>query len=380
MLIINIDNYNMLFQKFIDLIDWKSLKIASFKLNIDYLTIENHLKALIYFQIAELDYLRDIHEFMQSKSDLTQIIKGVSLGSLSNYNNKINYTVLLPVINSILIKSFISIPANKRIEKFGSVKLIDSSTISTCITYFKWAEFRASKAGIKVHTKFDLGKGIPETIVVTNAKEHDKSALEKLITEKNCIYIFDRAYVDYRCFDGYSQNDKYFISRLKNNALISEVKNLDITYCDCNHKLLDKDTEIIYDKIVYLGHNYNYKTKEKYRVIKIVDSQNREITFVTNIFNLSTEEISWLYKKRWEIELFFKWIKQNLKIKRFIGHSLNAVMMQIISAIMTFLMLKLIEKESITAFGLTIIKRRIKHCLSKKVNSPEFSWANFLGS
>ncbi|EPY6469334.1 MULTISPECIES: transposase [Clostridium] len=79
-----------------------------------------------------------------------------------------------------------------------------------------------------------------------------------------------------------------------------------MTYCDCNHKLLDKDTEIIYNKIVYLRHNYNYKTKEKYRVIKIVDSQNREITFVTNIFNLSTEEISWLYKKRWEIELFFK--------------------------------------------------------------------------
>ncbi|NFN88748.1 transposase [Clostridium sporogenes] len=103
------------------------------------------------------------------------------------------------------------------------------------------------------------------------------------------------------------------------------------------------------------------------------------MTFVTNIFNLLTEEIAWLYKKRWEIELFFKWIKQNLKIKKFIGHSLKAVMMQIISAIMTFLMLKLIEKESITSFGLTIIKRRIKHCLSKKINSKKFSWFNFLG-
>ncbi|MGO5067385.1 MULTISPECIES: transposase [unclassified Clostridium] len=84
-------------------------------------------------------------------------------------------------------------------------------------------------------------------------------------------------------------------------------------------------------------------------------------------------------QKRWEIELFFKWIKQNLKIKKFIGHSLKAVMMQIISAIMTFLMLKLIEKESIASFGLTIIKRRIKHCLSKKINSKKFSWFNFLG-
>ena len=128
-----------------------------------------------------------------------------------------------------------------------------------------------------------------------------------------------------------------------------------------------------------MGNKYNYKTKQKYRIIKIVDSQDREIVFVTNIFNLSTEEIAWLYKKRWEIELFFKWIKQNLKIKKFIGHSLNAVMMQIISAILTFLMLKLVEKESITAYGLTTIKRRIKHCLTIKVSLKEFIWANFLG-
>ncbi|MGO5067384.1 MULTISPECIES: transposase [unclassified Clostridium] len=212
---------------------------------------------------------------MQSKSDLTQIIKGVSLGSLSNYNNKINYNVLIPVINNLLIKSFISIPINKRFEKFGSVKLIDSSRISTCITYFKWAEYKASKAGIKVHTKFDLGIGIPESIIVTNAKEHDNSIIGKLTVGKNCIYIFHRAYVDYQCFDEYSQNDKYFISRLKSNAIIDELENLDITYCDNEHKLLDKDIKIIHDKIVYLGHKYNYKTEKKYRIIKIVDSQNR---------------------------------------------------------------------------------------------------------
>ncbi|NFS06870.1 IS4 family transposase [Clostridium botulinum] len=234
------------------------------------------------------------------------MIKGASLGSLSNYNNNIDYKVLLSVINSILIQALISIPANRRTKKSGSVKLLDSSTISTCITHFKWAEFRATKAGIKIHTKFNLGRGIPETIIVTNAKEHDITILKELMTEKNCIYIFDKAYVDYRNFDDYSQNNKYFISRLKNNAIISETPNLNITYCDCTNKLLDKNTEIIYDKRVYLEHKYNFKTKEKYRFIKIVDFQNREITFVTNISNLSTKEIAWLYKKRWQIELFFK--------------------------------------------------------------------------
>ena len=377
MLIIK-DNYTLLFQKLIDLIDWNILKIYAYKLDIDYLTIKNHLKSLIYFHIAELDSLRDISDFMKSPSDLKQLINGVSLGSLSNYNNKINYEVLLPVMNDIILKALISIPVNKRIKKFGSVKLIDSTTVSMGMTYFNWAKFRSTKAGIKVHTKFDLGKNIPETIIVTNAKVHDKNKLEELMSEENCIYIYDRAYVDYKQSDHYTKTKRFFISRLKKNAITDEVENLEITRCD--EKLLDDNVKIVYDKVVYLGNESSYKTTEKYRVIQVLDKDDNELVFITNILYLSTEEIAWLYKKRWEIELFFKWIKQKLKIKKFIGNSLNAVMMQIISAIITFIILRLIQTEVNSAYGLTTIKRIIKHSLTNEINIKEFSWFVFLGS
>lgn len=377
MLIIK-DNYTLVFQKLIDLIDWNILKIFAYKLDIDYLTIENHLKSLIYFHIAELDSLRDINDFMKSPSDLKQLIKGVSLGSLSNYNNKINHEILLPIMNDVILKALISIPVSQRIKKFGSVKLIDSTTVSMGMTYFNWAKFRSKKAGIKMHTKFDLGKNIPETIVVTNAKVHDKNKLDELMSEENCIYIYDRAYVDYAQSDHYTKTNRFFISRLKKNAIIDEVETLDITRCD--EKLLDDNITIIYDKIVYLGKESTYKTTERYRIIKVLDKDNNELVFITNIFYLSTEEIAWLYKKRWEIELFFKWIKQKLKIKRFIGNSLNAVMMQIISAIITFIILRLIQTEVNSAYGLTTIKRIIKHSLTNKVNIKKFSWFIFLGS
>ena len=198
------------------------------------------------------------------------------------------------------------------------------------------------------------------------------------MSEENCIYIYDRAYVDYEQSDYYTKTNRFFISRLKKNALIHEVESLDITLCD--EKLLDDNIKITYDKVVYLGQESTYKTTEKYRIIKVLDKDNNELVFITNIFNLSTEEIAWLYKKRWEIELFFKWIKQKLKIKKFIGNSLNAVMMQIISAIITFIILRLIQNEVNSAYGLTTIKRIIKHSLTTKVSINEFSWFIFLGS
>lgn len=280
-------------------------------------------------------------------------------------------------MNELIHTALDSLTTNEKLKNFGSVKLIDSSTISMAITYFEWAEFRSTKAGIKLHTKFDLGKGVPEQIIVSNAKPHDRTKLDELMTEKNAIYIFDKAYVDYKKFDKLNPNEKQFITRLKGNAIISEVQSLDVTYSKT--QLLDKETQIISDKVVYLGNEHN-KTKQKYRIIKIVTSENKELTFLTNIFTLSSEEIAWLYKKRWEIELFFKWIKQNLKIKKFIGHSLNAVMMQIITAIITFIMLKLVRERAGVAYGLLKIRRLLKYSITKLVNKDTFNWVLWLGS
>ena len=315
------NNYTTIFDKLLDIINYKTLEISAYKLNIDYNIALNHLKALIYFHLAKLDSLRDINDFMQSDSKLKESIKSVSLGTLSNYNNHIDYNVFVPVLNELISNALNQIPISEKIKRFGNVKLIDSSTISMAKTYFEWAEFRSTKAGIKLHTKFDLGKGVPELIVVSNAKSHDRAMIDDLITENNCIYIFDKGYIDYKKFDEFSGKGIQFITRLKDNAAITEESNLKITYSD--EMLLDDSINIIEDTICYLGTEGINMTKNKYRIISILDSEGQILTFITNIFEYSSEDISWLYKKRWEIELFFKWIKQNLKIKRLIKHSIT---------------------------------------------------------
>lgn len=373
----NKNNYITIFEELLDIINWNLLKQSTYKLNTDYFTAQNHLKALIYFHIAKLDSLRDLHNFMQSDSDIKEIIQGVSLGSLSNYNNNINFEAYIPIMNEVIKKAMVLLPINKDFQIPYPVKLIDSSTVGMTLTYFKWAEFRSTKAGIKLHTKYDLGRGIPEVIVVSNAKHHDKSKMDQLMTDKNCIYVYDKGYVDYKKFDQFTNDEKLFVTRLKDNAIVEEVENLKVSYCDIS--LLDKNITIVYDKVVYLGNKYINKTRNKYRIIKVIDAENKELTFVTNIQDLSSEEIAWLYKKRWEIELFFKWIKQHLKIKKFIGHSLNAVMNQVITAIITFIVIKLIQKASNSSFGLLKIKRLIKHSLTKLIDKDTFNWALWLG-
>lgn len=370
-------NYTTIFEKLLDIIDWNTLKISAYKLDIDYSTVFNHLKTLLYFHLAKLDSLRDISDFMQSDSELKELIKSVSLGTLSNYNNYIDYNVYMPILNELISKALKQLPVNEKFKKFGTIELIDSSTISMAKTYFKWAEFRSTKAGIKLHTKFNLNKGVPEVIIVSNAKSHDKTKMDELIIKGDYIYVFDKGYVDYRKFDELSNKNIKFVTRLKDNAAVTEVDNLKITYSDT--MLLEDSINIIEDSVCYLGTKDINMTEKQYRIITVVDSDGNILTFVTNIFEYTSEEIAWLYKKRWEIELFFKWVKQNLKIKRFIGNSLNAVMMQIASAIITFITIKLIQDKAKTAYGLLKIKRLIKHSLTKLVDDSLFAWGKWLG-
>jgi hypothetical protein len=371
-------NYITIFEKLLDIIDWNTLKKSTYKLDVDYNIASNHLKALLYFHLAKLDSLRDIDDFMHSDSKLNESIKSVSLGMLSNYNNHIDYNVYIPILNELISNALEKLPTSEKIKKFGTVKLIDSSTISMAKTYFQWAEFRSTKAGIKIHTRFNLNKGIPELVVISNAKPHDRTKMKELVTKDNCIYIFDKGYVDYKIFDEFSSKGIHFITRLKDNAAITEIANLEITYSETT--LLDDSINVIEDVIGYLGTKGINMTKKQYRVITVIDSEGQILTFVSNIFQYTSEDIAWLYKKRWEIELFFKWIKQNLKIKKFIGYSLNAVMIQVVSAIITFIILRLIQDVAKTAYGLLKIKRLIKHSLTKLVDDSLFSWGKWLGS
>lgn len=375
-------DYIKLFDKIIEFINWDTLKHTAFKLNTDnkvskFFT-KDHLKSMIYHHISQKDSLRDLSFGISMSSKLKETVASVSLSTLSYHNNKRNYEVFLPVLNELINKVLNTGSVNESLKRFGSIKLIDSTTISMSLNLYQWALFRSTKAGIKIHTRFDLNKGVPDAFVVTNAVEHDKTAMDSLIDSKHCIYVFDKGYLDYEKFDQYAEDEKYFVTRLKHNAVVTEVKDLKISHS--YERLLDVGTRIIYDKIVKLGSKYTYQTKQEYRLIKIIDKTGKELTFVTNIDDLFSEEIAFLYKKRWEIELFFKWIKQNLKFKTFVGRSLNAVMIQIITGIMTFAIFKLIEPLVETKIALIQIKRAIKANLFEIYEPDQFNWSYIFNS
>lgn len=370
-------DYSKLFDKFIEQIDWNILQYSTFKLNTDYKVSKfftsDHLKSMIYHHLEQKDSLRDTNKCICLSTRLKKVLKNVSLSTLAYHNKKRNYKVFLSVLSELIAKTLNTGSTNDILKRFGPVKLIDSTTISMALTFYNWALFRKTKAGIKIHTRFDLNKGIPDAFVVTNAADHDKTKMDDLISEKHCIYVLDKAYVDYNKFDKYTKEEKYFITRLKDNAIIEEINDLKVSYSE--KRFLDVGTEIIYDKVVKLGSPGTYQTKEDYRIIKIIDKQGKKLTFVTNIDDLLSEEIAWLYKKRWEIELFFKWIKQNLKFKTLVGHSLNAVMIQIITGIMTFIMLKALEPLAPKGFGFINIKRAVKENLLELYLTDKFSWS-----
>ena len=363
------NNYITLFEKFIGLIDWKLLQKSAITLNTDFkiqsFFTHQHLATMIYFHLCQHDGLRHLNQSIQD--NLVGILPSVSLGTLSHHNNNRDYQVFIPVMEKLIQTSLKTLTKEERLSKFGTIKMIDSTTVSMCLTFFGWAEFRSTKAGIKMHTSIDGATGIPDRIIFSNAKCHDRTKMDELMTDKDTIYICDRGYVDYKKFDIYTSKDIYFISRLKDNAKITEIEELPITYCDEQDALLPKGTIIVFDKKVRLGSEYSNLTKKTYRIVKIIDSTGKELTFVTNIMQYSSEEIAWLYKRRWDIELFFKWIKQHCKIKNFIGHSENAVRLQLLTGIITYLLFRLTWNEVPKVKSLIVLKRKIENLLLKVI-------------
>ena len=309
---------------------------------------------MIYFHICEHDGLRHLSQSVQD--NLKDILPTVSTTTLSNHNNNRDFRVFVPIMNTALQ----TLTRDERLAKFGTTKMIDSTTVSMCLTFFDWAKFRSTKAGIKMHTSIDGSTGIP-----------DRTKMDELMTDKGTIYICDKGYVDYKKFDTYTTKGIYFVSRLKDNAKITVTEELPITYSEEKNELLPKGCTILFDRRVRLGSEYINLTKQTYRIVKIVDPTGKELTFITNVMQFASEEIAWLYKRRWDIELFFKWIKQHCKIKKFIGHSENAVRLQMITGIITYLLFRLIWNEVPRIKSLIILKRKLENLLLKVFPSKQ---------
>jgi co-chaperonin GroES (HSP10) len=231
---------------------------------------------------------------------------------------------------------------------------IDSTIIDLCISLYDWAKFRKTKGGIKLHTKLNHAGYLPEVIIVSNAEDNDQKHAHRFHFSEGDIVLFDRGFNDYVRFANYSNEKIYFVTRMKDNAAYKIVKRNDVSsyaYITSDHV------------VAYTGYYSKRKCPLRLRRIRSIDPETKKaITILTNIFHLSAETIAALYKERWQIEIFFKTIKQNLKIKSFIGTSRNAVLSQIWVAMIAYLLLTyltFLSKHKWTVQSLHVIVSRI---------------------
>lgn len=245
--------------------------------------------------------------------------------------------------------------------KDHSIKLIDSTTISLCLSMFDWAKFRTAKGGIKIHTCFDDALQIPDLINITEAKTHDSKGLGQNVFPKNTIIIEDRAYFDFALMLNRIFAQNIFVTRIKTNTDYTIIKELELP--------LDKDQDILKDEIITLSGKKAIETtinEHNLRLITVYKvDDNKVIHIITNNLDWTARTIADLYKKRWDIELFFKAMKQNLQIKTFLGTSENAVKSQIYVALISYLLLELINRtiaKKVKTFSNFVEKIRV--CLA----------------
>lgn len=245
-------------------------------------------------------------------------------------------------------------------QKLGRLYLIDASTISLCLSQYLWADFRKTKGGVKLHQRlrFD-GGAIPDAATITVARKSDKSQLESLIVEEDdALNVFDRGYLDYKQFDLYCEKNIRFVTRLKNNACVEVLQEVEV----------DEESVIEEDLRVRLGQGKS-QMKSDLRLVVTQDTKGKSIMILTNDFKITAEEIGDIYRHRWQIELFFKWIKQHLTIKHLFGKSKSAVVNQLMIALITYCLMMVIKYKTAYKGRLLDIQRLLITCLDEPFTS-----------
>ena len=232
------------------------------------------------------------------------------------------------------------------IDLSETVYALDSTTIDLCLSLFPWARFRKTKAAVKLHTLLDLRGGIPSFIHISDGKLHEVNVLDVLITEPGAFYVMDRGYLDFDRLYMLHQAGSFFVTRTKSNTKLKRLYS----------RPVDRTTGLICDQIAELTVFYSQKDyPERLRRIRYRDSEGRTYVFLTNHMSLPAITICDLYRLRWQVELFFKWIKQHLRIKRFFGTSDNAVKTQVWIAVSVYVLMAIIRKRlnlSLSLYGM----------------------------
>ena len=318
---------------------------------------------MAFAQITYRQSLRDIEtclRAMQPKLYHCGIRGKVSRNTLAKANENRDWRIYADFAQ-VLISIAKELYAN---EEFGvqlkqTAYALDSTTIDLCLSMFPWAKFRKRKAAVKVHTLMDLRGSIPCFIRITDGKVHDVNVLDELVLEPGSFYIMDRAYIDFARLFSFTQNLSFFVTRAKSN----------FDYRRLYYQKVDKTTGLRCDQTIILN---GYYTSKDYpavlRRISYFDAEtNKRLVFLTNNFALPALTIVQLYKCRWQIEIFFKWIKHYLRIKTFFGTTENAVKTQIWIAISVYVLIAIVKKELALKLSLGEILQILSIVLFEKV-------------
>jgi len=312
-----------------------------------HFTCWNQLMCMMYGQLSNRDSLSDLVLTVNAHAQKAYHLgfgKGVSKTNLAKANEIRDWRIYQDFAYYLIAEARKICMSEDRTQfSFSnSVYAFDSTTIDLCLSVFWWASFRRAKGAIKVHTQYDVRTSIPVFVHITAGSVHDVHAMDQLVYEPGSFYIFDRAYLDYERLFVIHESKSFFVIRAKSNLKFKRQYSATV----------DKASGVQCDQTGDLKGFYTFKEyPEKIRRIKFHDvEQNRSFVFLTNNLNLDPLEIAALYKHRWKVELFFKWIKQHLKIKAFWGTTENAVKTQVYIAVITYTLVAIIRRQLKTEY------------------------------
>ena len=356
-----------LFAQIMDFLPWKTFHRIVDRYGGDHrvrvLTCAEHFRILAFAQLSYRESLRDIEVCLFAQADKLYhmgIRKAVSRSTLADANELRDWRIYADFAGRLIVQARqLYASEDLGLDLSNTVYALDSTTIDLCLTLFPWAHFRSTKAAVKMHTLLDLRGNIPSFIHVSDGKMHDVHALDLLVPEAGSIYVMDRGYVDFARLHRLHLAGAFFVTRAKSN--------LDA------HRLYsaktDRSTGIICDQTIALDGFYTRRDyPDHLRRIRFKDPETgKTLVFLTNNFTLSAATICALYKNRWQVELFFKWVKQHLRIKCFYGTTENAVKSQIWIAVSAYVLVAIIKKRLNLAASLHTLLQILSLTLFEKM-------------
>ena len=339
------DNGRTIFSQLTDFLPQPEFRkcVARYRGNhkIQSFTCWDQFLCMTFAQLTYRESLRDIQACLRvSGRKLYHMgIRGkVSRNTLANANKTRDWRIYADFAQ-VLITEARALYADDgfAVELDNTAYALDASTIDLCMSLFPWAKFRKTKSAVKLHTLLDLRGNIPTLVIITDGKVHDVNILDQLVAEPGAIYIMDRGYLDFARLYVMHQSLAFFVTRAKKNFDFRRLYS----------RPVDKSTGLQCDQVIMLNGYYTRKDyPAKLRRIRYFDTENKKrLVFLTNNFDLPALTIAELYRSRWQVELFFKWIKQHLRIKKFYGNSENAVKTQIWIAISVYVLVAIIKKR-----------------------------------